>query len=105
VLSNTGFATVQNLIDPKYPPMTAAEDGQSPESCRQRSSMARRRRPSHAIGGGGFWHGMPIGTAGVAPSPGTKNFGTRCDIRAMRGSARYYAEDPWAVDLSISEGW
>lgn len=28
--SNTGFATVQNIIDPKYQPMSAEEDGQSP---------------------------------------------------------------------------
>ncbi len=104
--SNTGFATVQNLIDPKYPPMSAAEDGQSPRLMSVKAFVdgeppAGRLTPldvadrlaRHADAG-------LQDISRLAPGTDTELRHTLEDIRAMAWLGRYYAEKiRGAVDL------
>jgi hypothetical protein len=104
--SNTGFATVQNLIDPKYPPMSAAEDGQSPRIMSVKAfvdgeATAGRLTPldvadmlaRHADAG-------LQSVARLAPGTNKELRHTLGDIRAMAWLGRYYADKiRGAVDL------
>ena len=107
--SNTGFHTVQNLIDPKYGPMKADEDGESP-----RLMSVKAYVDGEAPGG----RLTPLEVADAlirhadtglqrverltpGANPGNKELRqTLGDIKAMAWLGRYYAEKiRGAVDL------
>jgi len=104
--SNTGFATVQNLIDPKYRPMTAAQDGQSPRLMSVKAFVdgeAPGSRLTPLAVADLLARHADAGLQSVARlSPGTNKElrYTLGDIRAMASLGRYYAEKiRGAVDL------
>jgi hypothetical protein len=104
--SNTGFATVQHLIDPKYPPMNATEDGQSPRIMSVKAFVdgeAPSGRLTPLAVADQLARHADQGLQSVARlSPGTNKElrHTLGDIRAMAWLGRYYAEKiRGAVDL------
>jgi hypothetical protein len=95
--SNTGFATIQHFIDPKYPPMKADQDGQSPRLMSIRAFVdgeapAGRLTPldvadlleRHADLG-------QRSVAGLVAGPDKELRLTLGDITAMAWLGRYYA--------------
>jgi hypothetical protein len=104
--SLTGYATVQDLITPKYAPMRADEDGQSPRLMSVKAFVdgaapAGRLTPLDVAER--LARFADTGLAKVAPlSPGTNKElrQTIGDIRAMAWLGRYYADKiRGAVDL------
>ena len=104
--SNAGFATVQNLIDPKYPPMTAAEDGQSPRMMSVKAFVdgeaPEGRLTPLAVADLLSRHadqGLQS-TARLSPATNKELRHTLGDITAMAWLGRYYAAKiRGAVDL------
>lgn len=96
--SNTGYATVQDLITPKYPPMRADEDGQRPRFMSVKSfvdeePVAGRLTPlqvADAIARSAD-DGMRD-VAGVSGGPNRELRLTVSDIRATAWLGRYYSE-------------
>ena len=104
--SNTGFATVQNLIDPKYPPMRADEDGQSPRLMSIKAFVDGEapdgRLTPLAVAdllAGHADQGL-LSVARLSPGTDKELRHTLGDITAMAWLGRYYAEKiRGAVDL------
>jgi hypothetical protein len=112
--SNTGFHTVQNMINPKYAPMNAEEDGQSPRLMSVKAYVdgeapGGRLTPlevadmlaRHADEGLQRVERLAPGTnPGTKPGTNKELRLTLGDIRAMAWLGRYYAEKiRGAVDL------
>ncbi len=104
--SNTGYATVQQLIDPKYRPMRADEDGEAPRLMSVKAfvndeppngrltpldvAAALERHADEGL----------ATTAGLPAGPDRELARTLIDIRMMAWLGKYYAEKiRGAVDL------
>ena len=105
--SLAGFVTVQNLIDPKYQPMSADEDGETPRIMSVKAfvdgeASAGRLTPLDVAGRMGRHADEGLRRVERLTSAGDKELRhTLGDIKAMSWLGRYYAAKiRGAVDLS-----
>jgi hypothetical protein len=104
--SSTGFATVQNFIDPKYQPMSAEEDGQSPRVMSVKAFVDGEppdgRLTPLAVADllDGYGTAGLLNAERLAPGTDKELRHTLGDIKATAWLGRYYAEKiRGAVDL------
>lgn len=105
--SNTGYATVQDLIAPKYPPMQADEDGETPRFMSVKAFVdgeapAGRLTPLEVADAIERDAAAGLdGVKGMASGGDAELDATLKDIEAMAWLGRYYAEKiRGAVDLA-----
>jgi hypothetical protein len=108
--SNTGYATAQDLITPKYAPMRADEDGQTPRFMSVKAfvdgeATTGRLTPVQVADSIDASAATAIGRAGeLSAGADAELAATLADIRAMGLLGRYYAEKiRGAVELARCE--